>query len=58
MDIYVNPTLDEGFGIAVVEAMLASLPVVLADKERDYCPVGDGYQIAFAGRDEFFPQFS
>ena len=32
MDIYVNPTLDEGFGIAVVEAMLASLPVVLADK--------------------------
>lgn len=31
MDIYVNPTLDEGFGIAVVEAMLASLPVVLAD---------------------------
>lgn len=31
MDIYVNPTLDEGFGIAVVEAMLAELPVVLAD---------------------------
>jgi glycosyltransferase involved in cell wall biosynthesis len=30
MDIYVNPTLDEGFGIAVVEAMLAGLPVVLA----------------------------
>lgn len=31
MDIYVNTTLDEGFGIAVVEAMLAGLPVVLAD---------------------------
>lgn len=32
MDIYVNPTLDEGFGIAVVEAMLARLPVVLSDR--------------------------
>lgn len=31
MDVYVNPTLDEGFGIAVVEAMLAGVPVVLAD---------------------------
>lgn len=31
MDIYVNPTLDEGFGIAVVEAMLANLPVILAN---------------------------
>ena len=31
MDIYVNTTLDEGFGIAVVEAMLAGLPVVLAN---------------------------
>lgn len=30
-DIYVNPTLDEGFGIAVVEAMLSSIPVVLSD---------------------------
>lgn len=29
MDIYVNTTLDEGFGIAVAEAMLAGLPVVL-----------------------------
>jgi glycosyltransferase involved in cell wall biosynthesis len=31
IDIYVNPTLDEGFGIAVVEAMLAELPVVCAN---------------------------
>ncbi|MBV5330243.1 MAG: glycosyltransferase [Chlorobium sp.] len=31
-DIYANPTLDEGFGIAVVEAMLTGLPVVLSDK--------------------------
>lgn len=31
MDIYVNSTLDEGFGIAVVEAMLAGLPVILAN---------------------------
>jgi len=30
-DIYVNPTLDEGFGIAVVEAMLSSIPVVLSN---------------------------
>jgi len=30
-DIYVNPTIDEGFGIAVVEAMLAGIPVVVAN---------------------------
>lgn len=32
MDVYVNPTLDEGFGIAVVEAMMAGVPVVLAER--------------------------
>jgi glycosyltransferase involved in cell wall biosynthesis len=32
LDIYVNPTLDEGFGIAVVEAMLSKLPVILSDR--------------------------
>jgi len=31
LDIYVNPTIDEGFGIAVVEAMFAGVPVVLAN---------------------------
>jgi glycosyltransferase involved in cell wall biosynthesis len=31
MDIYVNSTVDEGFGIAVIEAMIAGLPVVLAN---------------------------
>lgn len=31
-DIYVNSTLDEGFGIAVVEAMLSEVPVVLSDR--------------------------
>lgn len=31
-DIYVNSTLDEGFGIAVVEAMLSRVPVVLSNR--------------------------
>ena len=31
IDLYVNPAVAEGFGIAVVEAMLAGVPVVLAD---------------------------
>lgn len=31
IDVYVNPAIAEGFGIAVVEAMLAGIPVVLAD---------------------------
>jgi len=29
---YINPAIDEGFGIAVAEAMLYKLPVILADK--------------------------
>jgi len=31
IDVYVNPALSEGFGIAVVEAMLETKPVVLAN---------------------------
>ncbi len=30
-DVFVNPAIEEGFGIAVVEAMLAARPVVLAN---------------------------
>jgi len=30
-DVYVNPTRDEGLGLAVVEAMLAGAPVVVTD---------------------------
>lgn len=44
MDIYVNPTVDEGFGIAVVEAMLAGLPVVLADAGAHPELINDGKQ--------------
>lgn len=43
MDIYVNPTLDEGFGIAVVEAMLARIPVVLADAGAHPELIDDGH---------------
>lgn len=31
MDLYVNTALEEGFGIATVEAMLASRPIVVVD---------------------------
>jgi glycosyltransferase involved in cell wall biosynthesis len=31
IDVYVNPAIAEGFGIAVAEAMLAGIPVVAAD---------------------------
>jgi len=30
-DIYVNPAISEGFGIATVEAMLSKLPVICAN---------------------------
>ncbi len=30
-DVYINPTIDEGFGIAVVEAMLSDVPVIAAN---------------------------
>lgn len=30
-DVYVNPAVEEGFGIAVVEAMFAGLPPIVAD---------------------------
>lgn len=42
MDIYVNPTLDEGFGIAVAEAMLARLPVALSNRGAHPELVRDG----------------
>lgn len=44
MDIYVNSTIDEGFGIAVVEAMLAGVPVVLADAGAHPELINDGEQ--------------
>lgn len=31
LDIYINTTVDEGFGIAVAEAMLAQIPTIAAD---------------------------
>jgi L-malate glycosyltransferase len=54
MDLYVNPTLDEGFGIAVVEAMLARLPVVLADRGAHPELVVDGASgLLYRGGDEY-----
>lgn len=32
IDIYVHPSRGEGFGLAVVEAMLASVPVIVSDE--------------------------
>jgi glycosyltransferase involved in cell wall biosynthesis len=53
MDLYVNPTIDEGFGIAVVEAMLAQLPVVLADRGAHPELVVDGASgVLYRGEDE------
>jgi glycosyltransferase involved in cell wall biosynthesis len=59
MDILVMPTVREGFGMAVVEAMACGLPVVASDcssipellddgKGGYLCPVGD--VAAFADR--------
>lgn len=42
MDIYVNPCVDEGFGIAVVEAMFAGLPVVIANAGSHPELIADG----------------
>ena len=53
MDLYVNPSLDEGFGIAVAEAMLARLPVVLADCGAHPELVVDGESgLLYGGEDE------
>jgi glycosyltransferase involved in cell wall biosynthesis len=52
MDMYVNPTLDEGFGIAVVEAMLARLPVILSDRGAHPELIVDGESgVIFTGGD-------
>lgn len=53
MDIYVNTTLDEGFGIAVVEAMLAGLPVVLTDAGAHPELITDGvHGVLYTGGDD------
>ena len=53
MDIYVNTTLDEGFGIAVVEAMLAGLPVVLANAGAHPELITDGvHGVFYPGGDD------
>ena len=41
-DIYVNPALEEGFGIATVEAMNSGLPVVLANAGANPELIKDG----------------
>ena len=43
-DVYINTTLDEGFGIAVVEAMQAKLPVVLSNNGAHPELISDGVE--------------
>ncbi len=53
MDIYVNPALDEGFGIAVVEAMLSGLPVLLANAgAHPELIADDTHGLLFPGRND------